>query len=780
VFSTVSAVYAQAFQQEQAAVKNKNMVSGYLEKKVAPGEVFNAGFSVFSEKKSAIAIDFSHFRHKDNPDILFPLQEKMVLYQIIEDERLWNSYVYLPAAYGRMPDRLLPVKTGHAILLKSGCSNLFVVKCPIPNDISRVVLGKYQGKIIISDWQTTEKREIPIEMEILPFTLSEPQNPSSLIIDPHPFFWNLLKDNPKSQQQVFANIAECHLPICLFPAHNRRNGQGFKTIWQRDNLGIHAQAVDLRYFLDLFAGVERGDIIFDPLIRLSDLSMYKSIISPFICSAQFKPKNPKRKRKVLLDMRSYTDEIIQIISEQSSLPAEDPLKFDFNNNGDNKINVGFANFTDYEDMQNAWWAIYSADNNFKYRLFADYFRALIKEFQTIARDYNLEFVYSVDDEPMEDFWKRGKVFWLHQYIHQMGGKTWTYYTNNKGRNCDKALRFKLFDVSHNSSEQTIPPLNEYYQANGKTCPWVDYKIWDWWMLKEENTFDHDPAFGGVYTTSMSYLRNPVYNRFIAGYFSYSVGAQMNCLSYYFNPVMNPYNIFDAAFHFQLNAVHLPDLTMIYPDLVNQRIINSLSFEGVREGITDNRYIATLSDLIDLAKAGSIAVSAKLIRQAVSFLQAFKNSALIPKNLKKDYADLSDEFGFDRRIIKTLENLLQIKGNKNNSDNVFEIIRHCLIDFIKELQPKVLDLKISEKKELPNKYSVAVTAISNFNLQSGSFIEKITYQWDLGDGYCFSACQPHITHTYSSLKDISIQLTMIVETQKGNCFVSKIKKKINIK
>jgi hypothetical protein len=88
------------------------------------------------------------------------------------------------------------------------------------------------------------------------------------------------------------------------------------------------------------------------------------------------------------------------------------------------------------------------------------------------------------------------------------------------------------------------------------------------------------------------------NRYLAGFFLWKSGADVQWSWTFQRPKANPYDDFDGE---NENPIEPKDACMTYPPKRGNGFIPTLQWEGIREGITDIKYIATLEHYIDLAR-----------------------------------------------------------------------------------------------------------------------------------------------------------------------------------
>ncbi|MFH1823358.1 MAG: LamG-like jellyroll fold domain-containing protein [archaeon] len=249
--------------------------------------------------------------------------------------------------------------------------------------------------------------------------------------------------------------------------------------------------------------------------------------------------------------------------------------------------------------------------------FVQAYSLLIQGLNEIALEKEIMFAYSVIDEPGIDGYKRTLADRLYNIIRDNDGKTWVTYHPL----CENSVTYQGYE---------IPSLGQF----------LDYKIYFWDDINEEAI--QDPGFG-FYTTYLSQMRDPIYNRFLHGFYQYRTGAKGIGVYSYDTYVNDPYNDFDNLWSTVYPLAHY-DYLLSYPSW-DSTMTPTMAFEGLREGITDARYIATLKRLIAENPGNRNA------QRAERYLNG--ELGILPVNLKADYWMRSDEFGFSNIILEKL-------------------------------------------------------------------------------------------------------------------------------
>lgn len=232
----------------------------------------------------------------------------------------------------------------------------------------------------------------------------------------------------------------------------------------------------------------------------------------------------------------------------------------------------------------AWRAVYSAvhgisaspaDPDLYLKLsdarFKSAFGLLVREARTIVRTVGSKAIFSLLDEPGTDPYKRIIADRLAEIIKENGGSTTVTYSYS----CDRPVPVPS---ANGVPGGIIPPLTDL----------VDYKVW--YYQDQGLGFKKNYAHFGYYTTFVSHLRNPAHNRFSHGIYAFATGARVVSAYALGDFIGDPYNDLDS-YPEDAWPTSYPDFLMGYPSW-DGRFISAMNAEGVREGITDARYLAT--------------------------------------------------------------------------------------------------------------------------------------------------------------------------------------------
>jgi len=304
--------------------------------------------------------------------------------------------------------------------------------------------------------------------------------------------------------------------------------------------------------------------------------------------------------------------------------------------------------------------------------FSQAFGALIEEYQEIGNSYdpNVVFIFEIIDEPGNDFgagirgYKRILTDRLCNIIHDRGGKTYAAYSSY----CDVVLKpDKLnYNVSH--------PDNPYDPCLGPLTDVIDYKTWNRMDIGLGYEKHSDPCyFGsfGFYTTGLSHMDNPVYNRFLHGLFAF--GSDSSTVAAYSMGfyVSDPYNDFDSAYY-QVHPQTHPDFLYAYPTWSGELLSTIGGLEAIREGIKDAKYIATLQYLLPDDPCSWTSLQ----QEAHDYLESIKSR--INPDYDIGYVKQMTELGYYEAI---LDDLTDPCNPLTNDYEAFSRIRAKLVEYI---------------------------------------------------------------------------------------------------
>lgn len=158
-------------------------------------------------------------------------------------------------------------------------------------------------------------------------------------------------------------------------------------------------------------------------------------------------------------------------------------------------------------------------------------------------------------------------------------------------------------------------------------------------LAQQQSFDYWYLGAGCYTGQEGGLMP---NRYLSGFLFYKLGVPAHAIWTYQRFKDDPSNDFDGG------GSEMKDFCITYPSADNDNAsISTLQWEGIREGIIDYKYAATLQKYIDLAEQNNLPAEAAAGRQVMSNVMAAvpwrldyqpENSYSEPGNFTNEKAD----------------------------------------------------------------------------------------------------------------------------------------------
>ncbi len=204
------------------------------------------------------------------------------------------------------------------------------------------------------------------------------------------------------------------------------------------------------------------------------------------------------------------------------------------------------------------------------------FGAYIRKVIELGDARGVQWYFSVADEPGVNPELRITCDRLYTVIRANGGKTAV--------------------TSYSSLAQVLSgsALGAYQVPGGAVpslFPLLDVPVL---AMRETSYRDRIPGGKGYYTTYFSNLRYPVYNRFLHGLGAFSFDATIVSAYAMSDFIMDPLNDFDV--NPKREKKLYPDFVLAYPTWKGG-LQPLMAAEGIREGIKDARYLATLQRLL---------------------------------------------------------------------------------------------------------------------------------------------------------------------------------------
>ncbi len=297
--------------------------------------------------------------------------------------------------------------------------------------------------------------------------------------------------------------------------------------------------------------------------------------------------------------------------------------------------------------------------------FVKAFGSLVKKYKEVGEDAgrNITFAFTVTDEPGVSSYKRILADRLFTIIRDNNCLTTvTYYTS-----CDETLYVDPCDY-------TLPP--ELDCNLPALTDLVDYKIWamsyagkGYKRHNDANNPYHPNIddYYGYYTTGHSQYRNPVYNRFLHGFFAF--GTDSDAVSAYAmgDYIADPYDDMDAGYS-HIFTFSYPDFLFAYPTWSGELLYTIGGLEAIREGVKDTKYTTTLENLIDDNPNGDMEKAAQ------SYLDEI--TGRIDPNYNLSYSNQSTDYGYYAAILEGLSDT----GDDDDFE-VFTRVRQGVAEYI---------------------------------------------------------------------------------------------------
>ncbi|MBI2632136.1 hypothetical protein HYW75_03970 [Candidatus Pacearchaeota archaeon] len=282
--------------------------------------------------------------------------------------------------------------------------------------------------------------------------------------------------------------------------------------------------------------------------------------------------------------------------------------------------------------------------------FVKIYGLLIRKLNDLSKKYNVKFIYSLPDEPWRGNYGRIISERLAKIIHENNGLTTVTYSNQLEYEIPAQTSF----YSYNTPNSLLPSLKDD----------IDYKVWI--LDDQEIGFQKKYKNFGYYTTFASNFRNPIINRFLHGWLAIRTDANIVSAYAMSSWSNDPYNELDSYY---------ADFIFAYPSW-NGDLVPAMNSEGIREGIKDAKYVATLRRLINSNPGGKISIEAE--NYLNNILSRLEITDYRQYSVPKDYS-ISPERYFKSQIIA------ELSGNNNYEDyEVFTNIRNKIAYYIDEL------------------------------------------------------------------------------------------------
>ncbi len=341
------------------------------------------------------------------------------------------------------------------------------------------------------------------------------------------------------------------------------------------------------------------------------------------------------------------------------------------------------------ESSNLWWTRYRDPR------FMNKFKEILTEVKNFVGSEGHEIVLIGEDEPGKFADRNMQVMVTSKVAHDVGIKVWSTYSAPAAS--EKLCRVDL-DESSGYNYQYCEPCNNLetdfcFKKDGVSYlpglnNYVDYKAWS---LGNINTVSgqNDRSVAtfkstfGYYTTYSLQIRNPIINRFLNGYYAENAegdGAKIIAnWAYTGEAGSDPYNDFDQMPRYA-STRYRQDYLLSYPSW-DGKPIPTFAMKGLREGIKDAKYVATLRKLIAEHPNDQTASLAR------DFLNTLLDDNHVLTKYSDDYTMKRTAYGIHGLIVKYLS-AGSSAGESNMEDyQVFDEKRLQIIDYIQALSSK---------------------------------------------------------------------------------------------
>ena len=318
-------------------------------------------------------------------------------------------------------------------------------------------------------------------------------------------------------------------------------------------------------------------------------------------------RGPACSHDVCFDLTGLSAELDRL-DTRGLLPGNHFLSLAFKTVNDIMLRLGTPGATLYQKLSDPTFV-------------ASYGR-FVRQLDALAAARGITFTYSVVDEPNRDLYRRTMADRLYRVIKAQGARTWVTYS-------PLAEEVLTGRGTHAPAGVTLPGLGAL----------LDYKLYNSGSISGA-AVTVDAGKFGYYTTSFSQLRSPVYNRYLVGHYAHRTDAKAIGVYAYGDHVGDPYNDFDASWH-HVAPFHYPDFVLAYPSWSGE-VFSTMAYEGLRDGVIDARYVATLQALLRRGPDHPHAAAAR------AYLGA--RFASLPTDWMAGHANSSTTQGFEQTIL----------------------------------------------------------------------------------------------------------------------------------
>lgn len=329
-----------------------------------------------------------------------------------------------------------------------------------------------------------------------------------------------------------------------------------------------------------------------------------------------------------------------------------------------------------------WWVRYRDP------LFINKFKEILTEVKRFVESNGSDIILIGEDEPQKLADRNMQVMVTSKIAHDVGIKVWSTYSATASS--EKACRRDL-DPGTGYNWRYCEPCNNLdtdfcYKKDGVSylpglSNYVDYKAWAMGSIDSisgqvDRTAEGFKETFGYYTTGLLQTRNPIINRFLNSYYAENAegdGAKIIAnWAYVGETGSDPYNDFDQMPRYGSKRIR-PDYLLSYPSW-DGNPIPTFAMKGLREGIKDAKYIATLRKLIAASPNDQTA------REARAFLDSTLDDNHVKTKFTSDYTSGAPN-GYFGSITKYLSGGANATEANLDDYEIFDNNRKKMIDLI---------------------------------------------------------------------------------------------------
>ena len=296
-------------------------------------------------------------------------------------------------------------------------------------------------------------------------------------------------------------------------------------------------------------------------------------------------------------------------------------------------------------------------------LFKSTYGKRLRSFAYLARQYNIELIFTFVDEPGKNAPARRIAYLCSQIAQSNGLKTWCTFVPHH-------------DIQLSLTKQEVFGHINYLRPLGMLLDEFVCFIGN----LDNSAIEHIKKKSNVsyYTTYLGTSVRCAYNRFLHGLYPFVVDSDYVVCYAYRDERGDPYDDMDRV-SFWIPNVSMNDYLLTYPTWQGD-ILPTLSYEALREGVEDSQLISTMLALAAKASNSREIGTIKIGEESEEFLQAVLNRA--SKNFRQNYYRKHKDLPVDPAEKAILRDL---NSGRSESYEIFNKIRRDVCDRIIALQ-----------------------------------------------------------------------------------------------